>query len=153
MRQAIDRSTGRAWSIVSGVRHDNRGYLGFYSCPNLHDGVSEYFEDKKWTNETPRGARLRFSRDRSWSAGETRWLSERRNDSGAAVGQTGSNKPIPIIPIAARNPAGKAAGTNRCRGMHRIPKATSEVVNNAQEPLYTVEHQTGIWKRSTSCEK
>ena len=55
--------------------------------------------------------RLRFSRDRSWSAEETRWLPERRNDSEVAVGQIGNNMLIPIIPIAARNPAGKMTGT------------------------------------------
>jgi len=63
-----------------------------------------------------------------------------------AVGQT-ENEPIPIIPIAARNPAGKTTATGA------LPTCVSHPESDFQDPLYTVEHQILIWKRSTFFEK
>ena len=118
MRQAIDHSTGRAWSIVSEVRDDNRWSLGFYRCPNLHDGVSKNLKDKKLTNETPHGAPPPiFSRPLVERGGD-KVVAREKDDSEVAEGQTGNYKPIPIIPIAARNPAGKMTGTLPARASH-----------------------------------
>ena len=64
-----------------------------------------------------------------------------------AVGQTGNNKPIPITPITARNPAGKTTGTGA------LPACVSHPESDFRDPLYIVKHQILIWKRSTFCGK